>query len=121
MYQFSFEHLTVWQDTRVLVKAIYEETQRFPDSEKFGLTNQIRRSAVSISSNIAEGSSRTSKKDQAHFYTMAYSSSIELMSQLILAFDLNYLQEVGLQKYRAEIEKISSKINALKKAALKDS
>ena len=121
MYKFSFENLTVWQDARLIVSDIYKDTKEFPDTEKFGLTNQIRRSAVSVSSNIAEGSSRSSNKEQAHFYTMAYSSSIELMSQLILAFDLGYINEDKLLKYRAEIEKIANKLNSLKKAVLKGS
>jgi four helix bundle protein len=63
MYKFSFENLTVWQDTRLVVSDIYKDTKEFPDTEKFGLTNQIRRSAVSVSSNIAEGSSRSSNKE----------------------------------------------------------
>ncbi len=119
MYSFSFENLTVWQDTRVLVKKIYYDTRDFPDDEKFGLTNQIRRAALSVSSNIAEGSSRTTKKDQAHFYSIAYSSLMELLSQLILANDLNYLKAESLNEYRSETEKIANKLNALRKSILK--
>ena len=119
MYSFTFENLSVWQDTRVLVKKIYNDTRDFPDDEKFGLTNQIRRAALSVSSNIAEGSSRTTKKDQAHFYSIAYSSLMELYSQIMLANDLNYLKTESLHEYRLETEKIANKLNALRKSILK--
>jgi hypothetical protein len=73
MYTFSFERLEVWNKSRLLTKRTYKVTQNFPDSEKFGIVSQLRRSVISICSNIAEGSSRRSKKDQAHFYNIAYS------------------------------------------------
>ena len=66
-YKYGFEKLQVWQDARQLVKIIYKLTAKYPSSEKFGLTNQMRRCAVSISSNLAEGTGRNSSKDQAHF------------------------------------------------------
>jgi len=67
MYTFSFERLDVWNKARLLTKKIYQLTMNFPDSEKFGLTNQLRRAVISISSNLAEGTSRISRKDQIHF------------------------------------------------------
>lgn len=77
-YQFSFEKLEVWQMARKLAVRIYKQTQSFPNEEKYGLTSQIRRSALSIGSNIAEGSTRASAKDQAHFTTVAYGSLMEV-------------------------------------------
>ena len=67
MKVFSFEDLTVWKDSKELTKDIYSITSSFPDNEKFGMVSQMRRSAISVCSNLAEGSSRTSSKDQAHF------------------------------------------------------
>jgi four helix bundle protein len=117
-YKFSFEKLDVWQDSRALTKLIYEVTKSFPDSEKFGLINQMRRASVSVSSNIAEGSSRTSKKDQAHFYQIAYSSLMELLNQIIISNDLEFLNEGNEVQIRNNIGKVSNKLNALRKSRL---
>ena len=117
-YKFSFEKLDVWQDSRALTKLIYEVTKSFPDSEKFGLINQMRRASVSVSSNIAEGSSRTSKKDQAHFYQIAYSSLMELLNQVIISTDLQFLNENQESQIRNHIGKVSNKLNALRKSRL---
>jgi four helix bundle protein len=87
--QYNFEKLEVWQNCRVLIKEIYLLTSTYPDSESFGLKSQMRRCAISISSNIAEGSGKTHKKNQANFYQIAYASALELLSQLIVSSDLN--------------------------------
>lgn len=71
-YTFYFEKLEVWHLAIELAKDIYQSTASFPREEKFGLTNQIRRASVSVSSNLAEGSARITKKDQAHFSTIAF-------------------------------------------------
>ena len=72
-YKYSFEKLNVWQNARKFVMEVYQITDKFPKHEKFGLIDQIRRAAVSIPANIAEGTSRLSNKDQAHFTNIAYS------------------------------------------------
>ena len=72
MYLFGFEKLYVWKEARILTVLIYELTEKFPDKEKFGLINQMRRASVSTGANIAEGSSRFSVKEQAHFYSISY-------------------------------------------------
>ncbi len=115
MDQFSFEKLEVWQLSRRMVRKIYEVSNSFPNTEKFGLINQIRRSAISISSNLAEGTSRMSTKDQAHFTQIAYSSLMELANQIILANDLTYIDENQLSELREDINELSNKINALYK------
>ncbi|MFI0428377.1 four helix bundle protein [Mariniflexile sp. HMF6888] len=79
MYLHSFEKLNVWQESINLVELIYEATNEFPNEEKFGMISQMRRSSVSISSNIAEGTSRITNKDKAHFSTIALSSTMELL------------------------------------------
>lgn len=113
MYNYSFETLEVWKNSRKLAKDIYSLTGDFPDSEKFGMVSQLRRAAVSICSNIAEGSSRTSAKDQKHFYQIAYSSTTEIMCQLLLSFDLEWINQEELYEYRRKINEITNKLNAL--------
>ncbi len=113
---FSFEKLRFWDEVRELIKTIYNLTKTFPDDEKFGLVNQMRRAVVSVSSNIAEGSSRVSFKDQAHFYQIAFGSLIELLSQIIVSKDLGYCTENELREIRKQIENISIQLNALRKA-----
>ena len=118
MYTFSFEKLEVWKEAVKLSKKLYAVTENFPDSEKFGLTNQLRRASVSISSNLAEGTSRTTNKDKAHFTTIAYSSTMEVLSQLIVSKDLNFLNEVDYLELRTIIYKISNMLNSLRKEPL---
>lgn len=105
-YIFSFEKLKVWQDARKLVKQVYLDTKTFPETEKFGLINQMRRAAISVSSNIAEGSSRKSNKDQAKFYQISYSSLMELMSQIILSEDLMFMENEAVLKYKDAIRSL---------------
>src|SRR5215207_3430172 len=78
--QFRFEKLTVWQSSRRLAGEIYSVTKAFPKDELFGLTSQIRRAAVSVTANIAEGSGRNSDVDFAHFLELAYGSAMEVAS-----------------------------------------
>ncbi|TLX73230.1 four helix bundle protein [Labilibacter sediminis] len=118
MYQYNFEKLEIWQLSRQLVKNIYSITQHFPEEEKFGLTSQLRRAAVSISSNIAEGNGRHSNKDKARFIEMAFSSLLEVINQLILSNDLGFINNNVLIELRKEITELSNKINAFHKRLL---
>jgi four helix bundle protein len=113
MYTFSFERLEVWQKSRSLTKKIYNLTQNFPNSEKFGVTGQLRRAIISVCSNLAEGSSRKSKKDQSHFYMVAFSSLMETLNQLIICCDLDYIDYLSLAELRKDIHTISLMINGL--------
>jgi four helix bundle protein len=87
----GFESLGVWRKAHALVLAVYEATGGLPTEERFGLTSQMRRAAVSIAANIAEGARRQTAKDQAHFYSIARGSLEELRYYLILTRDLRYL------------------------------
>lgn len=118
MYQFAFEKLEVWNESRNLTKSLYLRTKEFPEYEKFGLSSQIQRAAVSICSNIAEGSSRRSKKEQKNFYQIAYSSLMEVMNQIIISLDLNYINDNFLKETREKILKISRMLNALRNSTL---
>ena len=113
--KYSFEKLEVWHDARELTKIIYKITKRFPDDERFGITNQMRRSVISVSSNIVEGSYRSSGKDKSNFMTIAYSSLMELLNQCIVSLDLSYINETQYNEIRIQIEKVSNKLNSLSK------
>jgi four helix bundle protein len=114
MYIYSFEKLEVWNEAKEFAKSIYKITSTFSDSEKYGLVSQLRRASVSICSNIAEGSARNSFKDKAHFTTMAFGSTVEVLNQLILCFELNFITESDYLKLRCDIESITNKLNALR-------
>jgi four helix bundle protein len=110
MYQHSFEKLNVCQDSLGLIERIYQETKTFPEDEKFGLVSQIRRASISICSNIAEGTSRISTKDKSHFLTMAFSSTMELLSQLIISNRLHFLNDNVYMELRELTMKVSNKL-----------
>lgn len=118
MRLYSFEKLDVWEKSRTLVKNVYQISKCFPDDEKFGLTSQIRRAAISITSNIAEGSSRNSGKEQARFTEYAFGSLMEVLSQLISANDLEYISANEINDQRPLIEEIGNKLNKLKETQL---
>lgn len=101
-----FKNLKIWQRGRNLVKEIYEITSDFPESEKFGLTSQIRRCAVSIPSNIAEGSGRGSDSDFGNFLNYSIGSSFELETQLILANDLKLISDEKFENLIQEINEM---------------
>jgi len=113
---YSFETLDVWKETRKLTLKIYQLTKKFPSEEKFGLISQMRRAAISISSNIAEGSSRQSLKDQARYSEISFGSLMELLNQCILCFDLDYLEEKELVDVRINVDTIGYKLDSLRKS-----
>jgi len=89
----SFTDLVVWQEAHKLVLVIYNMTKSFPKEEIFGLINQMRRAAVSITSNIAEGFSRQHYPEKIHFYSISQGSTTELQSQLFIVRDVGYINE----------------------------
>ena len=113
-----FEKLRVWESARHLIKEVYRVTKAFPRSETYGLTSQTNRAAVSVAANLAEGSSRTSRKDQAHFSQIAYGSLMELACLLIVAVDLEFLTPEQEATLRVEIESVSRQLNALRASQL---
>ncbi|MBI4253420.1 four helix bundle protein [Candidatus Uhrbacteria bacterium] len=105
----SFTDLKAWQEGHALVLEIYKITTTFPKDEQFGLTNQLRRAAVSITSNIAEGFSRNSYKEKAQFYSMALGSLTEIQNQLLIARDIGYVERSTFKKI-ADLTIVVSKI-----------
>ena len=116
MKTYSFEKLECWICARQLAVWIYNITKHFPSDEKFGIVSQMRRAAISIASNIAEGTSRKTAKDQAHFSTISYSSSIELLNDLIIANDLGFITTEKYMQGRELIERQTLLIAGLRKS-----
>ena len=112
-HQYPFEKLRVWQAARQLAKHIYLITSKFPKNEIYGLTSQRNRAAISIAANLAEGSSRQSRKDQAHFSEIAYASLMELACLLVLSLDLGLVTNDVEIELRSSIEQLSLQLNAL--------
>lgn len=115
---FSFEKLIAWQKARELALEIYKITKLFPKDELFGITSQMRRCSVSVASNLAEGSGRNSMKDKARFTEIAYESALELLNQLILSFDFEYIEEQKYIEIREKITEVTVLINGLYKSQL---
>lgn len=110
---FRFERLTVWQDARKFVNRIYKITKTFPKEEKFGLINQLRRAAVSIALNIAEGSDRKSDIEFKRYLRMAVSSCEEAVTALYIALDQGYLKQKDFDDFYVDANSLVAKINAL--------
>lgn len=88
----NFRQLTIWKDAMLLAKEIYQVTSSFPKEERYGLVSQVNRCSVSVPSNIAEGSSRSSDKDFAHFLKISLGSLFELETQLILSNEFGLVE-----------------------------
>ena len=109
----NFTDLFVWQKGHKLVLNIYKITDKFPKEEKYGLSDQIKRASVSITSNIAEGFGRDGLNDKAHFYTIALGSVYEIQNQLIIARDLKYINTNECSVLLDECVEISKMISVL--------
>ncbi|NBC65145.1 MAG: four helix bundle protein [Bacteroidetes bacterium] len=109
----NFRNLIVWKRGVELATQVYKKTVNFPKFELYGLTSQIRRSAVSISSNIAEGAGRRSKKEFANFLGISYGSACELETQLLIARNLEYLSEQDFEKLFDEVNEIQKMLYVL--------
>lgn len=116
---YSFETLRVFQESRKLVVAVYKLLDEFPKFEKYALCDQLRRAIVSVPSNIAEGSGRSSLKEQIHFLEISYGSLMESYSQLIIASDLNYIDNKSLDILRPDIDNVAKMLNGLRNSYLK--
>jgi len=96
-----------------LVRSIYRLTKSFPGDEKYGIISQLRRAAVSVSNNLAEGNSRMGRKNQANFVQMSYSSTMEVLNRLIISKDLEHLKTEKYQGLRELVNEIANKLTAL--------
>jgi len=116
---FPHEKLETWQLAKALAKQVYTLTSAFPKEERFGLVDQMRRAAVSVMSNLAEGCGRTSARDQAHFSQLAFGPLLELDAQHQLSLDLGFLGKDEYQAIRSVITDLVKKISALRASQLK--
>lgn len=113
---FNFEKLDVWQKAIQFADSVYNLTRGFPDEERFGLTSQMRRAAVSISSNIVEGSSRHSRDDYVRFLEIATGSVFEVVSQSFIGRNQGYLKEDAFRTIYAAAEEQSRMLSGLRKS-----
>jgi four helix bundle protein len=109
----KYQKLLVWQEAMNLVVGVYRATERLPTTERFGLCQQLRRAAISIPSNIAEGSGRHSDKDFIRFLNIANGSLLEVETQLLIALQLQYLEEIS--ELQNSIDKIFAMLSSLKR------
>ena len=115
-----YSKLDVWKRSHQLVLALYRHTSRFPTNERFGITTQLRRAAVSVPTNIAEGSKRTSPKDYAHFLNVAEGSLSETEYLVQLSPDLGYIEPEPADTLLCEISELLRMLHGLRKAVLRD-
>lgn len=114
MCMFAFQKLETYQLSKEFVKEIYTLINTFPDTERFALCNQIRRAAVSIPSNVAEGVSRKSDKEKAHFIEISYGSLMEVLCQMEISKELGYLTESQFENVEIMTEKLSKLLVSLR-------
>lgn len=117
-YQFAHEKLRVWQEARQMICAVYELTRKLPKAEAFGVVSQLNRASVSVACNLAEGSARTSSKDQAHFSQLAYSSLMEVSCLITVCEDLRFLIPGDTDSLKAQIALLSGQINRLRQTQI---
>ena len=111
MLYFSFQKLEIYQLSKELVKDIYELSSSFPSNEKYALVQQINRSAVSVASNIAEGTSRNGCQEKIHFINVSYSSLMEIVCQTEIAFELGYLTKDAFENISKKAKKLAVKMS----------
>lgn len=113
----TFTDLVAWQEAHRLVLDVYKLTEKFPSEEKFGLTNQIRRAVVSVTSNISEGFSRNSAKEKSQFYRMSLGSLAEVQNHTIVAKDLKYMSSADLNEAFERIILVNKLLRGLLKSS----
>jgi len=114
----KFKELIVWQKTIGFVTKVYELTNLFPKDELYGITSHIRRSSVSIPSNIAEGAGRKTNKEFSHFLDITRGSTYELETQLIISRNLDFIDETSFSEIIFELEEIQKMITGLQKSLI---
>lgn len=111
---FSFENLRVYKVARELVKSIYLVQNKFPKEERYALGDQVRRAAVSITANLAEGSGRQSVKEKIHFIEIAFGSMTEVFCELQIACDLNYITTDDFDVLRSQFTEVAKMLSGLR-------
>ena len=119
--EYQFERLNAWQESRKLVLAVYQLLKKFPSEERYALCDQLRRAAISVPSNIAEGNGRISVKEQIRFSEIAFGSVMEIYCQLQIAVDLDYISDADFNQIKPLIYNTSKLISGLRSSKVKKS
>jgi four helix bundle protein len=114
MNEYSYQTLNVYKDAKALVVDVYKLLKQYPAEERYALCEQIRRAAISITSNIAEGMSRYSDKEKVHFLEIAYASMMEVESQLDISVDLEYITKEQFATIAGSINSVGKQLSALR-------
>jgi len=114
--EFNFRKLNVYYSALDLVEYVYEKAGQFPKEEKYALSDQLRRAVVSVPSNIVEGVGRATDKDKAHFVSMAYTSLMEVLCQMEIAYRVKYISEDEFRTAEQRIETVARMLSGLRKS-----
>lgn len=118
--KYSYKNLEAYKESKTLVKQVYALLKQFPREEQYALCDQLRRAVISVPSNIAEGSGRTSAKDQAHFLEMAFGSLMEVDCQMDIAQDLGYVSLDEHETVTIQISKVAALLSGMRRKILGD-
>ena len=116
--KYSYKNLEAYKESKTLVKQVYALLKKFPCEEQYALCDQLRRAVISIPSNLAEGSGRTSAKDQAHFFEMAFGSLMEVDCQIDIAKDLGYVSSEELEVVSKQISQVAALLSGMRRKIL---
>ena len=117
----SVKTLDAYKEAKALVLQVYSLLKQFPKEEQYALCDQLRRAVISVPSNIAEGSGRTSAKDQAHFFEMAFGSLMEVNCQIDIAHDLGYISKDDVENIEKHVKSISALLSGLRRKIIGES
>ena len=116
--KYNFKNLAAYKESKALVIEVYRLLKKFPKEETYALCDQLRRAVISVPSNLAEGSGRTSAKDQAHFFEMAYGSLMEVSCQIDVAHDLEYINNEELESVEQKVGTVAALLSGLRSKCL---
>ena len=116
--KYEYKNLDVYKESKNPVKMVYGLIEKFPKMETYALSDKLRRAVISVPSNVAEGSGRTSAKDQAHFFEMAFGSLMEVSCQMDIACDLGYIEQLELNQVEELVRKIAAMLSGLRRKCM---
>lgn len=119
--KYEYKNLDAYKESKSLVIMVYALLKKFPREEQYALCDQLRRAVISVPSNIAEGSGRTSSKDQAHFFEMAFGSLMEVNCQIDIAHDLGYVTKEDVENVEKHVRAIVALLSGLRRKLLGES
>lgn len=119
--KYSYKNLEAYKESKSLVKIVYKLLKQFPKEEQYALCDQLRRAVISVPSNLAEGSGRTSARDQAHFLEMAFGSLMEVDCQIDIAQELGYISIIELDAVSKQIRQVAALLSGMRNKALERS